>query len=90
MKTTTTGPRALNKFTRHHLLLCAGDLNWAVTSVANRPKIRPNNSKQPEFQTSGPRKIWAEFLAEFLIFPNIGRKQPELSKFITNIHNIHF
>ena len=42
-------------------------------SVASRTKIRPNNSKQPEFQTSGPRKIWAEFLAEFLISQNIGR-----------------
>ena len=37
-----------------------------------------------------PRRIWAEFLAEFLIFPNIGRKQPELSKFSFNIHNFHF
>ena len=60
------------------------------SSVASRPKIRPNNSKQPEFQPSVRRKIWAEFLAEFLIFSNIGRKQPELSKFSTNIHNIHF
>ena len=53
-----------------------------IFCVANRPKIRPNNSKQPELKTSGPRKIWAEFPN----FPSNCRKQPKLSNFCPNIH----
>ena len=62
-----------------------------VCSVASRPIFRPNNSNPPEFKSSWPNEFWAEFMAEFAIFWNIGRKPPELSKFSYTIQNhCHF
>ena len=74
------------RYVSHYLTICfCTSISYLQCSVANRPKILPNDSKQPEFKTSGPRKIWVEFLAESLIFPNIGRKQPELSKLTESV-----
>ena len=66
--------------------------HWDRDSLPVLPTARKFGQitqNSPNFKPWGREKIWAEVLAEFLNFPNIGRKQPELSKFSHSIHNFH-